>query len=48
MTPLYQKNGYKCRKARLLPGLCLQSDEGRKALIVTGGRHDKTPFEHRH
>lgn len=28
ITPLYQKNGYKCRKARLLPGLCLQSGEG--------------------
>ena len=25
IIPLYQKNGYKCRKARLLLGLCLQS-----------------------
>ena len=27
IIPLYQKNGYKCRKARLLLGLCLQSEQ---------------------
>ena len=39
ITPLYQKNGYKCRKARLLPGLCLQSA---KPLLQAGVLQNKT------